>query len=150
MGATVEIRPMGKKSKNALPKKIAGVKVPKSIRKGRFGEFLTSPAGQKLVAEAIVAVGAVAGARKAAKSDTAKDLAGAAKDKAADLKDSAKGLRADARASDASGVIAYAVGEAVRSFTDAIRSRDGAANETDHPGTEDSKKKPISYEAGPL
>jgi len=136
---------MGKKSKKALPKKIAGVKVPKSIRKGRFGEFLTSPAGQKLVAEAIVAVGAVASAGKAAKSDKAKDLAGAAKDRAADLKQDA-----GAKASDASGVIAYAVGEAVRSFTDAIRRHDGkAADVADH-GADDSKKKPISYEAGPL
>ena len=141
---------MGKKSKKALPKTIAGVKVPKSIRKGRFGEFLTSPAGQKLVAEAIVAVGAVASARKAAKSDTAKGLAGAAKDKVADLKDSAKSLKADAKTSDASGVIAYAVGEAVRSFTDAIRSRDGEARDAEDHGAEDSKKKPISYEAGPL
>jgi hypothetical protein len=140
---------MGKKSKSVLPKKIAGVKVPKSIRKGHFGEFLTSPTGQKIVAEAIVAVGAVASAHKAAKSDKAKEIAGAAKDKLADAKDGAGD-----KASDASGVIAYAIGEAVRSFTDAIRSREerGEAERfhTDDGDAGESKKKPISYEAGPL
>ena len=136
---------MGKKSKSVLPKRIAGVKVPKSIRKGRFGEFLATPTGQKLVAEAIMAVGAVAGARKAAKSDKAKDLADSAKDKALDLKVDARD-----RASDASGVIAYAIGEAARSFSDAIRRQDRQANDIEDHGSEDSKKKPISYEAGPL
>ena len=41
------------KKKNFLPKKIAGVKVPKAARKGRFGELLASPAGQSALAEAV-------------------------------------------------------------------------------------------------
>jgi hypothetical protein len=51
------------KKKFKVPKRIAGVKIPKSIRKGPIGTFINSPAGQVLVAEAIlVAAGAVGGA----------------------------------------------------------------------------------------
>ena len=43
-----------------LPKKIAGVKIPKTVRKGAIAEFLGSKAGQKLVAEVVTAaVGAL-------------------------------------------------------------------------------------------
>jgi hypothetical protein len=43
---------MSKKSRSFLPKRIAGVKVPKKARKGRFGELLVSPSGQAAIAEA--------------------------------------------------------------------------------------------------
>jgi hypothetical protein len=50
---------MAKKLK--LPKRIAGVKIPKPVRKGPVGTFLNSSAGQMLIAEAIlVAAGAIA------------------------------------------------------------------------------------------
>lgn len=39
--------------KNFLPKTIAGVKVPKKVRKGPFGELLASPDGAAKVAEAV-------------------------------------------------------------------------------------------------
>lgn len=41
---------MAKKLK--LPKRIAGIKIPKTIRKGPVGEFMSSPAGQLVIAEA--------------------------------------------------------------------------------------------------
>ena len=44
---------MAKKLK--VPKRIAGVKIPKSVRKGPVGTFLNSTAGQVLVAEAVLA-----------------------------------------------------------------------------------------------
>lgn len=44
---------MAKKNKSFLPKRIAGVKVPKSVRKGRFGELMASPAGLAAIAEAL-------------------------------------------------------------------------------------------------
>lgn len=137
---------MAKNKKSALPKKIAGVKVPKTIRKGQVGAFLTSPAGQKLVAEAILALGAIAGARKAAKSETAKDLAGAAREKMSEAKEGAANM-----VSGEAGPIAYAVGEAVRSFTEAVRRHHGDAGriEAESHSPAESKKKPISYEAGP-
>jgi len=43
-----------KKRKALLPKRIAGVKVPKSARKGRFGELLASRTGQALLADALI------------------------------------------------------------------------------------------------
>jgi hypothetical protein len=53
---------MAKKLK--IPKRIAGVKIPKSIRKGAVGQFLGSSAGQVLLAEALLlAGGALAGRR---------------------------------------------------------------------------------------
>jgi hypothetical protein len=52
---------MAKKLK--VPKRIGGVKIPKSIRKGPVGSFLNSSTGQLLVAEAILAVGGVLAAR---------------------------------------------------------------------------------------
>lgn len=36
-----------------LPKRIAGVKVPKKVRRGRFGQLLASPSGQKLILDAL-------------------------------------------------------------------------------------------------
>lgn len=46
-----------KKTQAFLPKRIAGVKVPKGLRKGRAGQFLASPLGVALVSEAAVAAG---------------------------------------------------------------------------------------------
>ena len=48
---------MAKKLK--LPKRIAGIKIPKTIRKGSVGEFMSSPAGQLVIAEALVAAAGV-------------------------------------------------------------------------------------------
>jgi len=53
---------MAGKSKKVLPKRIAGFKVPKSLRKSRLlGSLLASPLGRQVVADALVA-GAGAGA----------------------------------------------------------------------------------------
>ena len=49
---------MAKKKKAAgLPKRLAGVKIPKRVRKGPVGEFIASPAGKLVVAEAVAAAG---------------------------------------------------------------------------------------------
>lgn len=106
---------MGKKSKNLLPKKIAGVKVPKNVRKGRLGELLMSPRGQALIAEAVMAAGAVVGAKKL--KDTPKARKALAK-----AGSSAKQAGDDAvkDAGAATAGIAYALGEAARSFADAL------------------------------
>ena len=49
-----------KKSKSVIPKRIAGVKVPKKARKGRFGELLASRTGQAMIARAILVAGEAA------------------------------------------------------------------------------------------
>jgi hypothetical protein len=145
---------MAKKNRSFLPKRIAGVKVPKAVRKGRFGELLASPTGQAVIAEAIMAIGAVAGAKKVADSPEARcKLA----DMAVDLKHAGKTAKPKA-APAINGAVAYALGEAARSFSDALH-RHGDRGEQPERGAEawtgpddggESKKKPISYEAGPL
>jgi hypothetical protein len=58
---------MAKKLKLKVPKRVAGIKIPKSIRKGPVADFLNSPAGQIVVAEALVIA---AGAFTASRTDT--------------------------------------------------------------------------------
>lgn len=50
---------MAKQDKITLPKRVAGIKIPKVVRKGPLGQFLNSHAGQVIVAEALVAAAAV-------------------------------------------------------------------------------------------
>jgi hypothetical protein len=45
---------MAKNTQSYLPKRIAGVKVPKSVRKGPLGELIASPEGPALLAEAVM------------------------------------------------------------------------------------------------
>ena len=176
------------KHKSLLPKRIAGVKVPKSVRKGRFGEFLASRTGQALLAEAIMAAGAVGVAKQTKESAKGGPLA------AGVVADALrKWQTGDRRLGKDGGMLAYALGEAARSFVNALGQRtdgdgaepanDGGAedhhdhhhhkhhrrrhhhdhaemeNEAQRPAAhwasetdEDRglKKKPISYEAGPL
>jgi hypothetical protein len=105
-----------RKSKGLIPKKIAGVKVPKKVRKGRFGELLASKTGQAVIAQAILSAGAVAAGLKAKDSPKVRAATRDAKHKVAEKADSAAH---DAGA--ASSAFAYALGEAARSFAEALR-----------------------------
>jgi hypothetical protein len=147
-----------KKAKSFLPKRIAGVKVPKSVRKGRLGEMLASRTGQALIAEAIMATGAVAVAKKASDSPKARGFIHNAAERVRNAGD-----EAGHDAGVAGGVLAYALGEAARSFADALkRGGDDAGLRTggemawtpDYGAPEprtDAKKKPASSrEAAPL
>ncbi|HEY8617756.1 hypothetical protein [Phenylobacterium sp.] len=145
-----------RKTKSLLPKRIAGVKVPKAVRKGRFAELLASRTGQMLIAEAIMAVGALGGAKKAGQSPSARSF----------LHDAAEHVRArgDGRveAGAAGGALAYALGEAARSFADALRSGAPQADSSRRSAEPDwepapayaegdaEKKSETKYEAGPL
>lgn len=64
-----------KKKQAVLPKRIAGVKVPKALRKGRAGRFLASPMGVALVSEAAVAAGAWAAGKQAKPGSAARRFA---------------------------------------------------------------------------
>jgi len=57
---------MSKRKKVKLPKRIAGVKLPKATRKGPIADFLNSSGGQVLLAEALVLAAGVFGARRVA------------------------------------------------------------------------------------
>jgi hypothetical protein len=117
---------MGKKAKKAkdkksAPKKVAGVKVPKGMRKGgdSLASLVTSPLARELVADALIAIaGALAGNRKArdaaAKAGSKVAKAGAqagsaAMDAGADAASGAKDM-----AQTATGAVAEVVTEAAR------------------------------------
>ena len=55
---------MAKHSKLKLPKRIAGIKIPKVVRKGPLGQFLNSGAGQMVLAETLMAAAAAFTAAK--------------------------------------------------------------------------------------
>ena len=101
---------MAKKSKALLPKRIGKVKVGKSVRKGALADVLTSKAGQALIAQAVLAVGAVA-ATKLKKNRKVRSAVATAK---------AKGGEVGQEANAATATLTYALGEAVRSFSEAL------------------------------
>jgi hypothetical protein len=101
---------MARKSKSLLPKRIGKVKVGKSVRKGALADVLTSKAGQALIAEAVLAVGAIAGA-KLQKSPKVRSAVASAR---------VKGAKAGREAGAATATLTYALGEAVRSFSEAL------------------------------
>ncbi|HEX7886718.1 MAG TPA: hypothetical protein VF474_12140 [Phenylobacterium sp.] len=105
-----------KKARGLIPKRIAGVKVPRSVRKGRFGELLASKTGQAVIAQAIIGAGAAVAGLKAKDSPKVRKLA-------KDAKQSVAGASQDAgrRVGDAGSNLAYAVGVAARSFFDALQ-----------------------------
>lgn len=105
-----------KKSKGLIPKRIAGVKVPKKVRKGRFGDLLASKTGQALIAQAILGAGAVAAGMKAKDNPDVRKAAGKAKHGVADTAQGATQATAEA-----GSTLAYALGEAARTFAEALR-----------------------------
>ncbi|MDB5444996.1 MAG: hypothetical protein JWQ97_313 [Phenylobacterium sp.] len=143
------------KHKSLLPKRIAGVKVPKAVRKGRLGELLASQTGRALLAQAVLAAGAIGATKKAGDAvvDKVEDasqpegLRGFAGDVAERLK--ARGT--DGKDAGAAGaVLAVALGEAARAFVKALNehqrlAEQGPADWRAEDDAEGSKKKPGSY-----
>jgi hypothetical protein len=113
----------GKKSKSYLPKHIMGVKVPKTLRKGKVGEFLSTPVGQAIVAEALlVAGGGLMAQGKGRKSITRKFLRHPGS-RLAGLKHETGD--AAHRVPEAGAAFAYALREAARAFTEALHTGPG-------------------------
>jgi hypothetical protein len=161
---------MAKKRKSLLPKRIAGVKVPKSVRKGAFGQLLASRTGQALLAEAIMAAGAVGVAKQASdKSDGGPRLGGSV---VADALRRWQGVGSDhghshgqghghRKGTAADATIAYALGEAARVFVRTLNEQRKAEPEAEpaheveaewratDEGPDGSKKKPASHKPGP-
>jgi hypothetical protein len=100
-----------KKAEGGLPKKVAGVKVPKAVRKsGSLATLFNSQLGREVLADALIAA---AGAAAAALTRTR-----AAKDTGKALAD--KGSQAASAGADltgtASGAVAGVIGEAARTI----------------------------------
>jgi hypothetical protein len=94
------------KSKIKVPKRVAGVKIPKSVRKGPVLQFVNSSAGKLLVAQALTAALGVF-AYKTARGPTGEKLKLKAKDAEESLKHNTARLT-------------YAFGEGVRAFREAL------------------------------
>ena len=123
---------MAKKDRTAkLPRRIAGVKVPKAVRKGMLGDFLGSKAGQALIAQALMAISAAILAKQQAEPDSATRPAG---------------KRAAPFAPDA---VAFAFAEAGRAFAEALNARSASleAPDADWPADFEAPSMPDSAEA---
>jgi hypothetical protein len=96
----------------ALPKRIGGVKIPKTVRRG-WKDLMRTQSGKVLATEALVALGtALAGTQTKHGSQTRRALQD-------------HDVRADARnlagaAASTGSAMAYAIGEATRSFREAL------------------------------
>src|SRR5687768_13667400 len=106
-----------------LPKRIAGVKVPKAVRKGPVVDFLSSSGGQVLLAEVLAVI---AGAYAVKKTDPDSPVGEFIRNPVKGAKKATRSMRT------ANGVAASrlsnAFSEAVQAFRRAL-SEDGAAYE---------------------
>ena len=110
---------MGKSKKRKpafLPKRIAGVKVPRSLRKGRAGRFLASPLGVALVSEAAVAAGSWAAGRQAQAGSAARRFADHPLTSLAHLAEDAR-----VRSAASTDALREAFAAASAAFTDTLR-----------------------------
>ena len=125
------------KSRIKLPKRIAGVKLPKSVRKGPIMDFVNSSAGQLLLAEAAMAAVGLFAAKQASDGSAGEVLAHPV--------DSLQraGRKVARRAGDAQDQIArssarlrFALEEGIRAFREALAEpgldpEQGASSEED-------------------
>lgn len=66
---------MAKKDKGKVPKKIAGVKVPKALRKGPASSLLESPVAREILADVLVAAATAAAAALVKNRSTKRQVA---------------------------------------------------------------------------
>ena len=111
-----------------LPRKLAGVKVPKSVRKGAVADFLGSSAGQKLIAEVIAAAATALIVKKQSEPGSpTRKTARRAKRKIGEVAESVG--EAAPVASIGAGTLAFAFSEAGRAFREALHGHDRSAPE---------------------
>lgn len=109
------------KKKTGLPKRIAGVKIPKAVRKAPLAQVLGSKAGKAVLAEALMLAAsglAIGGASKAGGGDPARGgkraLEGAGRGLAA------LGAEVSDQAANASSTLAHALREGAEAFMQAL------------------------------
>jgi hypothetical protein len=113
---------MAKKVKIKLPKRVAGLKIPKVVRKGPIGQFLNSGAGQVLLGETLVAAAAIF---TATKTDEDSPVAEGLRHPVDSTRRLSHAL-SDA-GSDQTERLAYAFKEAGRAFREALQNGKAAA-----------------------
>jgi hypothetical protein len=124
-----------KKSKNSLPKRIGGVRIPKRVRKGPLAALLASRHGQEILVGSLVALTGAAAGKKVADEHSPK-------------KTGRKALSGLAGAGAAGATLSFAFGEAARSFLDALQHGPDAQAWTPDSEAGASKKKPSTSAAG--
>jgi hypothetical protein len=119
---------MAKKLKIKLPKRVAGVKIPKSVRKGPVGQFLNSGAGQVIVAQALVAA---AGALAVSKTDPDSQIGNFIHHPVDTTRRA--GRRAARTGADQAARVSYALREAAQAFREAMEAGAPAEQEWREP-----------------
>ena len=109
---------MAKKTK--VPRTIAGVKLPKALRRG-LRDLAASQNGRTVLVEALAAAGAALAATQAKPGSKTRKLAA---DKASKASAAAEELRS--KAAEARSATVTALENAARSFTEALRPREPA------------------------
>ncbi|MDB6088000.1 MAG: hypothetical protein JWN85_784 [Gammaproteobacteria bacterium] len=120
---------MAKKFKVSIPKRVAGLKIPRAVRKGPVAKFLNSSAGQLLLAEALMLIaGALAAEARGSGSGPVERLRNS-------LSAAAKrgGERADI--GRGSSMLSAAFGDAIRTFRTSLEQRLAQERETTREGT---------------
>lgn len=108
------------KKRNSVPKRIAGVKVPKAVRRG-LKDLAASQDGRTVIAEALVAAGAALAATQAAPGSKTRKLAVKHKPQVEAALGEAAGM-----ASDAKAAVAARFQEAARTFAETLRGPEAA------------------------
>lgn len=101
-----------------LPKRIAGIKIPKGIRKGPVVKFLNTPPGQVVLAQALLVIGGAFAVDKARDNDGVLHPLDTLKDAGRDLSD---------RADSAGAKLTRAFAAAAHAFRDVMESDDDDA-----------------------
>ncbi len=107
---------------NKVPKRIAGVKLPKPLRRG-LRDLAASQNGRTVLVEALAAAGAALAASQAQPGSTTRKVAAKQAPKVTAAADDLRSRAMDARAATVA-----ALEDAARSFTDPLRRR--SATET--------------------
>jgi len=125
-----------KQSAFKLPKRVAGVKIPKIVRKGPLGHFLNSKAGQLVIAETLVAAAAAFTAVKADEGTVAGETVRHPLDTARRV-----GHALTSAGADESDRLAHAFRAAGRAFREALHDDDYPAWSALDDAAPKSKKK---------
>ena len=130
---------MAKKDKSKGSKKIAGVKLPKALRKSALGTLFTSQLGREILADALMAAAGAAAAALVKKrptsgqvSETGKAVAGAGANAASATRDAVQ---------EAAGAVAGIVTEAARHILPGAGEDAADSKGYDHLADRDTGKK---------
>jgi hypothetical protein len=115
---------MARKLKIKIPKRVAGIKIPKTVRKGPLIHFLNSSAGQVLLAEGLMVLGGALGLRSADPDSGMGHLARHPLDSLRHL-----GLEASTRADGAGAAVSHESKKLSVAFSEAIRAFRAAMDE---------------------